>query len=269
MTNNINKSPLITVITVVYNDINNIEKTILSVINQTYSNIEYIVIDGGSIDGTVEVIKKYSKKINYWISEPDKGIYDAMNKGIHKANGEWCCFINAGDLFAGNNVLQSIFTNQNDEYDVIYGDTIHIFPSGKFIRTATKTDELRYHMPFCHQSSFVKTLILKENEFNCQYKIAADYNFFYSLYKNGGKFLYINKTISIFDNIEGISSNNINLFCKEYSRINGKSALISILKIRVRKILKSIITKILPKHIQKYAEKTYKDKLNGYKKLSD
>lgn len=95
MKNNI----LISVVTVSYNAVATIEQTLLSVINQTYPNIEYIIIDGGSTDGTVDIIKKYADEIVYWISEPDKGIYDAMNKGIKKANGEWINFINAGDSY--------------------------------------------------------------------------------------------------------------------------------------------------------------------------
>ena len=96
-------NPLISVVTVSYNAVTTIEKTILSVINQNYSNIEYIVIDGGSIDGTVDIIKKYADKITYWVSEPDKGIYDAMNKGIIVATGEWINFMNTGDTFYNEN----------------------------------------------------------------------------------------------------------------------------------------------------------------------
>ena len=100
---------LISVVTVCYNAADTIEKTMLSVLNQTYHDIEYIIIDGGSTDGTVEIIRKYADRIAYWVSEPDKGIYDAMNKGIKVATGEWINFMNAGDEFVDANVLDKLF----------------------------------------------------------------------------------------------------------------------------------------------------------------
>ena len=103
----------ISVVTVCYNAADTIEKTILSVLNQTYHDIEYIIIDGGSTDGTVEIIRKYADKIAYWVSEPDKGIYDAMNKGIEVATGEWINFMNAGDRFYKSDVIKLIFDNMN------------------------------------------------------------------------------------------------------------------------------------------------------------
>ncbi|WP_455673672.1 glycosyltransferase family 2 protein [Phocaeicola sp.] len=106
--------PLLSIVTVCYNSIAEIEKTILSVINQTYPNIEYIIIDGGSTDGTVNLIKKYANKITCWVSEPDNGIYDAMNKGIHIAKGEWINFMNSGDVFVDCNVLENVFLNKYD-----------------------------------------------------------------------------------------------------------------------------------------------------------
>ena len=103
------EKPLISIITVAYNAIQLIEATIKSVINQSYTSIEYIIIDGGSTDGTIDIIKKYDKYLAYWISEPDKGIYDAMNKAIKKANGDWINFMNCGDTFVDENVISEIF----------------------------------------------------------------------------------------------------------------------------------------------------------------
>ena len=99
---------LISVVTVCYNAADTIEKTMLSVLNQTYHDIEYIIIDGGSTDGTVEIIRKYADRIAYWVSEPDKGIYDAMNKGIKVATGEWINFMNAGDEFVDEGVIEKL-----------------------------------------------------------------------------------------------------------------------------------------------------------------
>lgn len=101
--------PIISVITVCYNAAASLEETMLSVLNQTYDKVEYIVIDGGSKDGTLDIIKKYANRLAYWTSEPDKGIYDAMNKGISKATGNWVNFMNAGDLFIDNEVLSKCF----------------------------------------------------------------------------------------------------------------------------------------------------------------
>ena len=117
--------PLISVITAVFNDKEHLEQTIKSVITQTYDNVEYIIIDGGSADGTLDIIRKYEHLIDYWISEPDEGIYDAMNKGIDLAAGEWINFMNAGDEFVDKNVIQDnlLLLNSNGT-EFIYSDTI-------------------------------------------------------------------------------------------------------------------------------------------------
>ncbi len=117
--------PLISVITVVFNGELFLEETIKSVLNQTYDNVEYLIIDGGSTDGTLDIIKRYKNQIDYWVSEPDKGIYDAMNKGIALASGTWLNFMNAGDSFNTSTVLNEIFTDstQFQNIDFIYSDT--------------------------------------------------------------------------------------------------------------------------------------------------
>ena len=120
--------PLISIITVVFNGEKYLEETIQSVINQTYSNVEYIIIDGGSSDGTLDIIKKYEERIDYWVSEKDRGIYDAMNKGIDVASGKWLNFMNGGDEFYDNKVIENIFKNcsYEDEY-VIHGKVALIY----------------------------------------------------------------------------------------------------------------------------------------------
>ena len=115
------EKPLISVVTVVYNGEATLEQTILSVVSQTYENVEYIIVDGGSKDGTIDIIKKYECKIDYWQSEPDRGIYDAMNKGIGLAIGEWIYIIGADDFFVDENVINELSDLFIGSYDVISG----------------------------------------------------------------------------------------------------------------------------------------------------
>ena len=117
------EKPLISIITVVLNGEKQLDRTIQSVLYQTYNNIEYIIIDGGSTDRTIDIISKYKKTIDYWACEKDDGLYDAMNKGIDIATGEWINFMNAGDEFYSYSVLTNIFDNQNhQETEIIYGN---------------------------------------------------------------------------------------------------------------------------------------------------
>ena len=115
--------PLVSVITVVFNGDEHLEETIKSVIKQTYDNVEYIIIDGGSTDSTDNIIKKYEKQIDYWVSEKDDGIYDAMNKGVCFAEGEWLCFMNSGDTFFNQNTLLDLAEFLKDKIKLfIYSD---------------------------------------------------------------------------------------------------------------------------------------------------
>jgi len=190
--------PSVTVVTVVYNDVQNIEKTILSVINQQYPRLEYIVIDGGSTDGTVDIIKKYDGHIDCWISEKDNGIYDAMNKGIDLASGEWINFMNADDIFFNELTIYSVFKDYPKDADFLYGDIIQR-DKGKdeYIGTYRPLNEIWKGMPFCHQALFSKTLLLKQYKFSPSNKISSDYESVFFHYINGRTFFNCNKTIAI------------------------------------------------------------------------
>ncbi len=211
----------ITIITVTYNAEKILEETILSVLSQTYNNIEYIIIDGGSTDNTINIIKKYSDQLTYWISESDKGIYDAMNKGIRIATGEWTNFMNAGDSFYSRQTIEECvrFISHNSDVDVFYGNTIAIYKNGKHLLVPKEISLLKEQTVFCHQSSFVKTSLLSQYEFNIKYKILADYNLFRFLYFNKYQFKYIDLPISNYESENGISATQIKKVKTEYAQI--------------------------------------------------
>jgi hypothetical protein len=179
------------VITVVYNDAELLERTIKSVINQSCNSFEYIVIDGGSIDGTLNVIEKYKDHITQWVTEEDKGIYDAMNKGIDIAKGDWLNFMNAGDVFVDSNTLVNVFNHVGDDKDVIYGDRFYVKRGNKTLQKAKSIETIFQRMPFGHQSTFVRRGIMRKYKFNDTYKFAADYNLLLNLFLSGYKFEYI------------------------------------------------------------------------------
>lgn len=184
--------PLISIITVVFNGEKYLEETIQSVINQTYDNVEYIIIDGGSTDGTLDIIKKYEDKIDYWVSEKDRGIYDAMNKGIDVASGEWINFMNAGDSFYNEKVLENLFNNNiYENIDVLYGNYNVIYPTKNRIAIPGKENDFWKGSQICHQSSFTKASLLKIYKYNIKNKISAEFEFFYELHNKNGRFEYI------------------------------------------------------------------------------
>lgn len=162
--------PVFSIITITYNASRWLEQTILSILSQSYSNIEYIIIDGGSTDGTVDIIKQYASGISYWVSEPDKGIYDAMNKGLQKATGDYVWFINAGDsLYTSDTVQRVVSLVQKKKVlpDIIYGETSIIDENGNSQgrRRLKAPDKLswksfRMGMLVCHQSFITKRTIV-------------------------------------------------------------------------------------------------------------
>lgn len=202
--------PKVSIVTIVYNGLMEIEETILSVINQTYKNIEYVIIDGNSKDGTQNIIKNHQNKIDYWVSEPDNGVYDAMNKGIALATGDWICFINSGDSFYSNQSLNCVFEKLiSPKTAVIYGDVNVILLDSQFVKKADEIEILKKRLPFSHQSTLVRTTYLKNRPFRLEYKICADYDFFYYLFSlDRSLFQYVPVIIASFDARDGLSTSN-------------------------------------------------------------
>jgi len=251
--------PLISIITVVFNGEKYLEETIQSVINQTYDNVEYIIIDGGSTDETLDIIKKYENQIDYWVSERDDGIYDAMNKGIDLASGEWINFMNAGDSFYDENIIKKVFFESKiEDFHVIYGNTLVKY-SDSLLKNINAPAKLNFNtgLPFCHQSSFVKGIIQKKFKFSSLYSIYADYNFFIEIYQNNVNFLYMNLTVSKFD-YNGISSVKSLKHYMELIKILNKSNMNISYSHFVNLIIRNIIKKILPKDIIEYIRKLRK-----------
>ena len=195
------QAPKVSIITVVYNGSSHLEQTILSVINQTYENIEYIIIDGGSTDGTVELLEKYDERIDYWVSEKDEGIYDAMNKGIAKATGEIVGLINADDWYEVDAVTQVVETFVNSNADIVHGSMQIIKESGDSFVKKVETDLSRFAkgMLLNHPTVFVKrTLYERYGYFNTKYKIVADWELMLRWWIQGISFVGINVTLANF-----------------------------------------------------------------------
>ncbi len=210
------------IITINYNNRDGLRRTIESVVNQTFRDFEYIIIDGGSTDGSVEVIKEYANCIDYWVSEPDKGIYNAMNKGLKKCVGEWCLFLNSGDMLSEKSVLNDLKEDGSDNYGVIYTDWYDYSFNEKVLRKPypffERTTYL-HHKGFCHQASLTRTTLAKKIRFDEKYQIAADYNMFYQLYKHGVKFKYIPIALSMFEIGIGLSQRKPRIAFKEDAKI--------------------------------------------------
>lgn len=177
-------SPSITIITVVFNGEQHLENTILSVINQSYPNIEYIIIDGGSSDGTIDIIRKYEHLISYWKSEKDFGIYDAMNKALKFATGELVNFMNAGDLFSNSNSVANFAKFFDPAISIIYSNIKLISENLKF--EEIDQDQFRkycFYRNICHQSIFYNVNKLRNLlYFDLRYKISSDFDLLLRIY---------------------------------------------------------------------------------------
>lgn len=209
------KLPLISVITVCFNAEKDIEKTLLSVLNQTDRDYEYIIVDGNSTDNTFNIIEKYMGDfmragihINV-VSEQDNGIFDAMNRGIIRANGAWINFMNAGDTFYNRNIL-----NRMKEYlkesksDLVYGDCLRHNRYYSCLQKPESDVLLKRIMTIPHQATFIRTEVQKEHPFSLKYQIASDRDLFLKLYSQGYKFEYVPELICVFS-LDGVSNTKL------------------------------------------------------------
>ncbi|WP_434138043.1 glycosyltransferase family 2 protein [Photobacterium leiognathi] len=210
----------ISIVTVCYNAESCIDETILSVINQTYNNIEYVIVDGASKDDTIKIINKYVKYVDIFISEKDNGIYDAMNKALDVCTGEYVYFLNAGDKIYSRETIELIIPVLKKEYDIVYGGHVTKYPNEEIICKPLVFSKIEYGMIFNHQSVFVKSSIMKRNKFSID-KLSADYEFFFNQYLNNASFKSEDQIISIF-NPNGVSSMNKRLIYKEWMDISLK-----------------------------------------------
>ena len=197
-------NPKISVVTVVYNSKALIENTVKSIINQSYNHIEYIVVDGGSTDGTIDILNSYKKNISTLISEPDHGIYDAMNKGINLATGDFVVFINSGDKFSSPDILEKIFSNPDAaQADVIYGDTDITDSDGNIIHSrrhrppeSLNWKSFKRGMLVCHQSFIARRNLVES--YNLNYRYAADFDWCIRILKKSKSVYNSRQVISLF-----------------------------------------------------------------------
>lgn len=200
----------VSIITVSYNSARTIEKTIQSVLNQTYRNIEYIVIDGESTDGTAGIIKKYEDSLSYYVSEPDAGLYDAMNKGIRRATGDIIGIINSDDWYESDAVAKVVQCFTYKDAELVYGKACFVDEKGNLTYSRNRALDCIWYSSetVLHPTVFVKRGVYKKyGIFNTDYKIAADYDLLLRFYAKKVKFQYIDEIISYFRQ-GGISSSN-------------------------------------------------------------
>ena len=215
-----NTNPKITVVTVCYNAESEIENTIQSVISQTYDNIEYIIVDGASKDGTMQVIEKYKDKISKIVTEPDKGIYDAMNKGIRLATGQWINFMNAGDIFSSNDIVSLLVNEISENCRIIRGAILRQYPtfSVKSVGITKQKPGLMDMIDntFHHQACLIQRSLFEQyGYYSLDYKLCSDWLFFFECtvkYNVPSKF--VNIIVAVFA-MDGVSSQNSIKYCNE------------------------------------------------------
>jgi len=254
---------LITIITVVYNGDKYLECAIQSVLSQSYKNIEYIIIDGGSTDGTVDIIRKYEDGLAYWVSEKDNGIYSAMNKGIMMSRGDYIGLLNSDDWYEPDAIrhLVQILNSSSTSVDIVYGDMNIVDAVTRSTRyIAANINNLPRNMTINHPTCFVKRALYMDRLFDTTFRMAADYDFILYHKMRGARFLHLNM-ITANMRSGGVSSNNI-ITVKERFLIHKKyygaiHAYNNLLRFKCIILARALIVLLLPTALV--------NRLKGYK----
>ena len=224
--------PEVSIVTVCYNSQATIRQTIESVLAQSYTDCEYLIVDGQSKDDTVAIARSYEaafreKGISYRISsEPDRGIYDAMNKGIDRCQGNWVLMLNSDDTLCDGDVLRDVFAqNRWEGIDVLYGDCIRANGDERKLDVADKpVDELKKSKFFCHQAAFTRADLARALHFDDQFKICGDYDFFLRAYLRGSRFAHVARTICVYS-VRGTSNREYYRTILDNYKVRAKNGL--------------------------------------------
>ena len=210
----------LSIITINYNNLEGLKRTYESVVSQTCQDFEWIIIDGGSTDGSKEFIEEHQGQFAYWCSEPDKGIYNAMNKGIAKATGEYLNFMNSGDCFYDEHTLEKVFS-QELMADLIYGDWIQVYnKENRLIHAPSKGFNATVYIEnVCHQSMFIRSEILKKRGYDDNMHILADWKRAMEMSLSGNTFQYVPYVISRIDAEDGLSRHETPQLKGEYAQL--------------------------------------------------
>ncbi len=254
------KQPFLSIITINYNDAPGLERTISSVLEQGYDDFEYIVIDGDSKDDSLSVIKKHEEKLTYWVSEKDTGIYNAMNKGIAVAQGEFLLFLNGGDLLTSNSSLQDFISHPSFQGDIIYGD--YKFEKGEKVYPDNLYPAYFIKTSLPHQSTFFRKNVFEQlGNYDESYRMGGDRDFFIKAYLSGQfKFVHVRYFLTFF-NLEGISNNKTHqkrkkeederMFKANYGVFYEESKSLLVLEQKLKRTKRNTVNGILKRVIYK------------------
>lgn len=257
--------PLVSVVTVVYNGVDHLEDCIQSVLGQTYENIEYIVIDGESTDGSVDIIKQYADQLAEWVSERDEGVYDAMSKGIRRANGDIVGLVNADDFYEPETARIVAETHELHPESIITGAMRRVMDDGstytlrKNLSTSYLDKTIRYTMPVNHPATFVPATVYQElGLFDTELSILGDYEFVCRAYQQNVPFVFVDQVLSNM-RVGGLSSgaNNVLKRAQERYKVRQKHEMVSPLgnaalsaQWLLSTVMKGAVKKVMPDALQ-------------------